>query len=169
VAGAGARAAIMFRQATPGDVRAAVYAAAVARQQRISQEAYRDFKGLVVADQFLAQGDVRRAGMAYLALALRRPRNSVTEAAGQKLARLQAEADKTMEELDRKLADIAGASVATSDDSDSAIVDLFRQYNGLVEKYGGLPRVGTQITNHVKKLRRQPQYTTVLTESRKRP
>ncbi len=57
--------------------------------------------------------------MVYVRLALRRPPNPVTETAKQRLAKLQAEARKKFEELDRSLADggqpAAGPSRAGSD------------------------------------------------------
>lgn len=76
---------------------------ALARQQSLLRKADTDAKRLAAADQSLAQGDVRVAGMIYVRLALRRPANPVTETAKQRVAKLRAEARKKLEELDRSL------------------------------------------------------------------
>jgi hypothetical protein len=44
------------------------------------------------------------------------------------------------------------------------IVALFRKYDALVDRYGDLPTVGTQLEAHVARLRHQPEYAAVLNE-----
>ena len=76
---------------------------AQARQQALLRKADTDAKRIAAADQALAQGNVRVAGLIYVRLAVRRPASTVTEQAKQRLVKLQAEARKKLEELDKAL------------------------------------------------------------------
>lgn len=49
--------------------------------------------------------------------------------------------------------------------SDHYIIDIFHDYDRLVSQFGGMPEVGNEITSHVAKLRRQPEYAAILNES----
>ena len=53
---------------------------------------------------------------------------------------------------------------AASAAADGRIIALFREYQRLINKYGALPKVGTQIHSHVEKLRHRPEYAAVLNE-----
>jgi hypothetical protein len=60
--------------------------------------------------------------------------------------------------------------VALSEDAASSVqkdrvLSIFREYDRLVDTYGDLPGVGSQIRGHVTRLRRQPEYASVLNES----
>ena len=68
-------------------------------------------------------------------------------------------------------AEIPGAAFDQSIDwqkvsagANGGIIEVFRDYDRLVECYGDLPKVGSEIKAHVEKLRHQPEYAAVLNE-----
>jgi hypothetical protein len=77
----------------------------MARQEKLFRKADTDAKRLIAANQALARGDIKVAGLIYARLASSRVPNLSTGTAKMKLIALQTEATKKLDELDRKLKD----------------------------------------------------------------
>lgn len=144
------------------------------RQQRLLRKEKSESQQLAAADQALQEGDMEVACLIFVRLALARPTSAITLEAKQRLARLQQQAREELRAIDERLGDKTGSgaldpaqSPALSDSEFAQQVSTaFQAYDSLSHKYGDIPVVGSEISRHITRQTRRPEYVAVLNEAK---
>jgi hypothetical protein len=147
-------------------------AAAEAQAARLMREIANAAQRLQAGDRAYQEGDVRLAGRIYVGLAGSRRPDPITLQARERLTRLAHMAREELDQVDAKLVPTPrmpdGSAHAPSPDPLPAdrVQEAFQDYDEILAKYANVPLAKREITAHVARQRRQPQYAAVLNEQR---
>jgi hypothetical protein len=153
----------------------AAAAEAEAQQAQLWRTAQNDAARLAAADKARDDGKIKVAARLYLRLAKSRPANPSTESARAALAELAAEANRKLDEIDKRLEEgrpSPGELLRADDRRDRSahtqwaqtVRGAFDQYHRLVQDYEVLPAVANKLKGHVSSQRHRPDIALVLNE-----
>lgn len=151
---------------------AAARAAAMAQQEELWKKAQSGAIRLNAAEDAYANDNIDLAAKLYVSLARSRPKTPVNDKALQRLQALADEARQKLTETDEALEQCASRMSASDwryEDSWPAdlpekINDAFQQYEQIVDQYGAVPAVRSELKSHVAAQRRHRYYSAVLNE-----
>jgi len=141
--------------------------------QRQLREAASDATRLNLADRFYGEGNIRAAATLYARVAMARPATPASLTAKHRLNRIGEEARNRSSTIDTRLKEAAEA-ISPSDlvdgatEAAAALQPLFDDYAKLVDQYGAVAGVGSDLKKHVAAQRRKPEYAAVLNEAEAR-
>jgi len=151
---------------------AAARAVAAARQQELWKKAQSAALRVDAAENAYASGNVSLAAKIYASLARSRPKTQMNDTALQRLEVLAEESRQKLAETDRTLEEYAAKMSASQwkdkrswpADLPDTIDSAFQQYEKIVDDYSAVSAVRRELTSHVAKQRRHPDYSAVLNE-----
>jgi hypothetical protein len=152
--------------------RAQLQAAAEAQAARVLRQMADAAQRLQAADRAYHEGDIRLASRIYVRLAGSRRPDPITLQARDRLTRLAQMAREELGEIDARLVPAAlmpdGSAHAPNPGPlpPDRVCEAFQDYEEILAKYAGVPAAKREITAHVARQRRQPQYAAVLNEDR---